>query len=78
MRFYGFAEDSQIFNIHSTIQAATKNVIQLYAFSDGPRYLNIEDISANFLELLSLSKNTHFSIHFNWLASILFNLPPAV
>lgn len=75
-RFHGFAEDGQVFDIHSAMQAATKDVIQSYAFGDGPRCLDMEDMRANFLELLSLGKNTHFSVHFNWVASIFSTCHP--
>lgn len=59
-------------------QAATKDVIQSYAFGGGQMCLEMDDLNEPFFAVLDSGRLTHISVHFNWFTSNMAKLPPSV
>lgn len=77
-RMEGWAKDGKPITISQAYRAATKDVIQAYAFGEGRKYLDMEDCNAPFFNTISTERMAHFSVHFNWLMLALQNFPPAI
>ena len=70
------AEEPVKFN--PACRAATKDVIQAYAFGDGPKCLHMDDFNAPFFAALSPEAGAHVPVHFHRLSCSLLWLPHSV
>ncbi|KAM5343964.1 hypothetical protein ACJ41O_012501 [Fusarium nematophilum] len=77
-RMEGWAKTGSPVSINAAYKAATKDVIQSYAFGEGPKCLHMDDCNAGFFETLSTERFSHVCVHFNWFSILLAKLPPAV
>lgn len=77
-RMEGWAKDGQPVQITHAFRAATKDVIQGYAFGEGPRCLDMEDCNAGFFEVMLPQRISHLGTHVYWLASAMANTPPSI
>ncbi|KAJ5710309.1 Cytochrome P450 monooxygenase sdnE [Penicillium malachiteum] len=77
-RTEGWAQTEDPVLLKPAFQAATKDVIQTYAFGEGERCLDMEDLNAAFFKTLNTGRGCHINVHFHWLAVLFTKLPPAV
>ncbi|KAI0143997.1 cytochrome P450 [Hypoxylon sp. NC0597] len=59
-------------------RAATKDIIQAYAFGEGDKCLDKEDCNTAFFDIMAPSPLAHIGTHFYWLATFLSNVPPKI
>ena len=70
-------EDGTPVQMNRVYRAATKDVIQAYAFGDGgEKCLEMEDCNAAFFDIMTPQRVCHAGTHVYWLAYIMANLPP--
>ena len=77
-RMEGWAKDGQPVHMNTVYRAATKDVIQAYAFGGGEKCLDMEDCNAAFFDVMTPQRVVHLGTHVYWLAKLLTNLPVAV
>ena len=59
-------------------RAATKDIIQAYAFGEGTKCLEMEDCNAAFFDVITPQRVVHLGTYLYYLAVFLANLPPAI
>lgn len=69
--------DSPI-QLNAPYKAATKDVIQAYAFGDGAKFLHMEDCNEAFFETINPGRATQVSVHFHSLLQFMAKLPPPI
>ena len=74
----GWAKDGKPVQMNRALRAATKDVIQGYAFGEGEKCLNMGDCNAAFFDVMTPQRVIHLGTHVYWLAKIMANLPPAL
>ncbi|KAL1892346.1 hypothetical protein Sste5346_007084 [Sporothrix stenoceras] len=72
------ADTGEPIRLNPYFQAATKDVIQSYAFGGGQMCLEMDDLNEPFFAVLDSGRLTHISVHFNWFTSNMASLPPKV
>ncbi|KAJ4252404.1 hypothetical protein NW762_011003 [Fusarium torreyae] len=78
-RFEGWAKEGKPIVMNAPWQAATKDVIEAYAFGGtGLKCLDMEDCNRPFFQLLNQERATHVSVHFHWLMDAMIRMPPAI
>jgi cytochrome P450 len=73
-----WAERGEPVQMNAPFKAATKDVIQGYAFGEGQKFLEMEDCRAGFFEVLSAGPITHLGTYFLWLATLMTMIPPTI
>jgi hypothetical protein len=74
----GWAKEGGPVGIPRAFRAATKDVIQAYAFGEGQKCLDMEDCNADFFDIMTPQRICHLGTHVYWLAKIMANLPPSI
>ncbi|KAI1763998.1 cytochrome P450 [Hypoxylon sp. FL1150] len=59
-------------------RAATKDIIQAYAFGEGDKYLEMEDCNTAFFDITAPHSLVHLETHFYWLTTLMTNIPPKI
>lgn len=77
-RMEGWAKDGAPVHITHAFRAATKDVIQAYAFGEGKMCLDMEDCNAGFFEVMLPQRITHLGTHMYWLAKMMASTPPFI
>ncbi|KAI5460880.1 cytochrome P450 [Mariannaea sp. PMI_226] len=77
-RMEGWARTGEVATLNRAYRAATKDVIQSYAFGEGEKCLDMEDCNAAFFDILTPQRVCHLGTHVYWLAVIMANLPPEI
>jgi hypothetical protein len=65
-------------NIHLAYKASTKDIIQAYAFGEGQKCLEMEDMNMNLFAVMEPSPINHLGTHFHWFSKLMLSLPPNV
>lgn len=77
-RMDGWAKAAEPVHMNIAYRAATKDVIQGYAFGGGEKCLEMEDCNAAFFDVMTPQRVVHLGTHVYWLAKIMANLPAAI
>ncbi|KAM5357937.1 hypothetical protein ACJZ2D_015753 [Fusarium nematophilum] len=77
-RMEGWSKDGRPVTLNRAYRAATKDVIQSYAFGEGEKCLDMEDCNAAFFDVITPQRICHLGTHVFWLAKLMANLPPAL
>lgn len=78
-RLEGWAKEGQPIRLNSACQAATKDVIEEYAFGGGgTRSLDLPDCNASFFALLSPARSGKIGVHFPLVLQSLIRVPPQI
>ncbi|KAI0179115.1 cytochrome P450 [Hypoxylon sp. FL1284] len=77
-RMDGWAKAGAPVRINIAFRAATKDVIQAYAFGGGDKCLEMEDCDAPFFDILTPSPMAHLGTHIFWLAVFMANMPAKI
>lgn len=77
-RMASWSKDGGPVNMNRAFRAATKDVIQAYAFGEGQKCLDMEDCNAAFFDVMTPQRVVHLGTHVYWLAKLIANLPPAL
>ena len=77
-RMEGWAKQGAPVQLNNALRAATKDIIQAYAFGPGKSYLEMEDCNAAFFDIITPQRVTHLGTYMYWLAVLMANLPPAI
>ncbi|KAI1081198.1 cytochrome P450 [Whalleya microplaca] len=78
-RMDGWAKAGAPVRMNVAFRAATKDIIQAYAFGgEGRRCLDMEDCDAAFFDILTPSRVAHLGTHVYWLAYSMANMPPGI
>ncbi|KAI2781412.1 cytochrome P450 [Daldinia loculata] len=75
-RMDGWAKVGEPVRMNVAFRAATKDIIQAYAFGEGDKCLDKEDCNTAFFDIMEPSRLAHLGTHMFWLANLLSNLPP--
>lgn len=75
-RMEGWAQAGTPIHMNKVYRAATKDVIQAYAFGDGQRCLDMDDCNAAFFDVITPQRVVHLGTYVYWLAYFMANLPP--
>ncbi|KAL7622978.1 hypothetical protein AAE478_006657 [Parahypoxylon ruwenzoriense] len=59
-------------------RAATKDIIQAYAFGEGDKCLDKEDCNTAFFDIMAPQRIAHLGTHLFWLATLLTSIPPKI
>lgn len=71
-------EGEGVLTMSPALRAATKDVIQLYAFGDGDKCLDAEDFNDAMFRVLSPERAVHVGVHLHWLPQAMSKLPENV
>lgn len=77
-RMTGWAQDGRPAQMNRPFRAATKDVIQAYAFGEGDVCLDMEDCNAAFFDVMTSQRISHLGTHVYWLALLIAKTPPAI
>ena len=77
-RMEGWAKTGVPTPMNIAFRAATKDIIQAYAFGDGKKCLDMEDCNAAFFNILTPQRVCHLGTYIYWIAYIMANLPPSI
>lgn len=78
-RLEGWAEEAKPISLNAAFQAATKDVIEEYAFGGSSRKsLDMPDCNAAFFGLLNAEVAGKVGVHFPWLLQSLLYVPPNI
>ncbi|KAJ1326613.1 cytochrome P450 family 628 [Microdochium nivale] len=78
-RMDGWAQQGRPVQFNDPLRAATKDIIEAYAFGEGgAKYLDMEDCNKPFFDVVGPQPFAHIGTHFLWLSIFLRNVPPAV
>ncbi|KAI1473716.1 cytochrome P450 [Daldinia eschscholtzii] len=77
-RMDGWAKAGEPVRMNVAFRAATKDIIQAYAFGEGDKCLDKEDCDTAFFDIMAPSRLAHVGTHIFWLANLLSKLPPKV
>ncbi|KAI4867321.1 cytochrome P450 [Hypoxylon rubiginosum] len=77
-RMDGWAKTGAPVRMNIAFRAATKDIIQAYAFGDGDKCLDMEDCNTTFFDIMEPQPLAHLGTHFFWLASLMAKMPPKV
>ncbi|KAI1389790.1 cytochrome P450 [Hypoxylon trugodes] len=77
-RMDGWAKTGTPLRMNVAFRAATKDIIQAYAFGEGDKCLDKEDFNTEFFDIMAPSALAHVGTHFYWLATFLTNIPPKI
>lgn len=73
-----WAKEETPVELNLVFRAATKDVIQAYAFGEGEKCLEMEDCNAAFFDIMTPQRVIHLGTHCMWLAKLMASLPPAL
>lgn len=65
-------------DLNKALRAATKDVIHTFAFGEGEKCLEMEDLNLDFFQAFEPIPANHLGTHFRWLARILASIPPNI
>ncbi|KAH7026136.1 cytochrome P450 [Microdochium trichocladiopsis] len=78
-RMDGWARQGEPVGFNDPLRAATKDIIQAYAFGQGgPKYLDMEDCNKPFFDVVGPQPISHLSTHTLLLSKLLQKMPPAL
>jgi cytochrome P450 len=77
-RMDGWAKTGSPTTMNRAFRAATKDVIQAYAFGEGAKCLDMADCNAGFFDIMTPQRVCHLGTYFYWPAYIMANLPPSI
>ncbi|KAI2638933.1 cytochrome P450 [Hypomontagnella submonticulosa] len=77
-RMDGWAKAGAPVRMNVAFRAATKDIIQAYAFGEGDKCLDKEDCNTAFFDVTAPSQLAHMGTHFFWLANLLTSIPPSI
>ncbi|KAI1380866.1 cytochrome P450 [Hypoxylon crocopeplum] len=77
-RMDGWAKVTTPVRMNVAFRAATKDIIQAYAFGEGDRCLDKEDCNTAFFDIMAPHKLAHLGTHIYWLAILLARMPPRI
>jgi hypothetical protein len=77
-RFDKWAEAGDVIKVSMPYRAATKDVIQSYAFGEGEKCLSMPDCNAGFFAIIETNRLVHISIHLPAMMAVVNNLPAKV
>ncbi|KAH7320881.1 cytochrome P450 [Stachybotrys elegans] len=77
-RMDGWAREGEPVQINAAFRAATKDIIQAYAFGESERYLDVEDCRRGFFEVLAPNRIAHLGTHAHWLVTLMTRMPTAI
>lgn len=78
-RMDGWAREGRPVGFNDPLRAATKDIIEAYAFGDGgPKYLDMEDCNKAFFDVVGPQPISHLATHAVWITKLMQSLPPAV
>ncbi|KAI0838618.1 cytochrome P450 [Hypoxylon sp. FL0890] len=77
-RMNGWADTGAPVRMNVAFRAATKDIIQAYAFGEGDKCLDKEDCNTAFFDIMAPSPLAHMGTHFYWLATFLSKVPPKI
>lgn len=77
-RMEGWAREGKPVGMNVAFRAATKDVIQAYAFGEAERCLDMEDCNAAFFDIMIPQSSFHMGTHFRSFMLFMSNLPLAV
>ena len=77
-RMDGWSKTGSPTPMNIAFRAATKDVIQAYAFGDGQKCLDMEDCNDGFFGIMTPQRVCHLGTYVYWLACTAANLPPSV
>ncbi|CAG9997061.1 unnamed protein product [Clonostachys byssicola] len=77
-RFDKWAEAGDVIKISMPYRAATKDVIQSYAFGEGEKCLSMPDCNAAFFAIIETNRLVHISVHLPAMMAVVNNLPEKV
>ncbi|KAK3696861.1 hypothetical protein LTR37_017767 [Vermiconidia calcicola] len=77
-RMDGWAKEGKPVHMNVAYRAATKDVIQGYAFGGGEKCLDMEDCNAAFFNIITPQRVCHLGTHIYWLAHLMANAPPVL
>jgi hypothetical protein len=77
-RMDGWAKIGTPTQMNIAFRAATKDIIQAYAFGEGKKCLDMEDCNVAFFGIMTPQRVCHLGTYVYWLAAIMANLPPSI
>ena len=78
-RMDGWAKAGTPTQMNRAFRAATKDIIQAYAFGEGSeKCLDMQDCNAAFFDILTPQRVCYLGTYVYWLAVIMANMPPAI
>ena len=79
-RMDGWAQQGVPVGFNNPLRAATKDIIEAYAFGEGgAKYLDMEDCNKAFFDVAAVPRPiTHLGTHFIWLSVFFRQVPPAL
>ncbi|KAI1402050.1 cytochrome P450 [Hypoxylon fuscum] len=77
-RMDGWAKAETPVRMNVALRAATKDIIQAYAFGEGDKCLDKEDCNTAFFDIMAPNPIAHLGTHFFWLATLMSNMPPKI
>ena len=75
-RIDGWSKTGTPTSMNIAFRAATKDIIQAYAFGEGQKCLDMEDCNEAFFGVITPQRVCHLGTYMFWLSSIMANLPP--
>jgi hypothetical protein len=77
-RMDGWAKTGSATGMNIVFRAATKDIIQAYAFGEGQKCLDMEDCNVAFFGIMTPQRVCHLGTYMFWLAYTMAHLPPSI
>ena len=77
-RMNGWAKAGAPIQMNIAFRAATKDIIQAYAFGEGQKCLDMEDCNIAFFGIVTPQRVVHLGTYIYWLAYTMAHLPPSI
>ena len=77
-RMKGWAKEGRPVRMNIAFRAATKDVIQAYAFGEGEKCLDMEDCNAAFFDVMTPQRVAHLGTYCHWFVKLMASLPPTL